>query len=555
MLVRWLSRSLGRKALALVCLVSLAVFAALFLFTQARQRQLALERIERGERQVTATLRLGLDGAMAQGDKGQMNDFFKRVGASDRDMTVLLVSPSGEIGFSTRSELIHEQPAPVLPSEELREMLRHSLESPTDAGRLAQLNGVQTYVHVQTVANEPSCFACHDQGQAILGSMVFLQDLSRDWRAMAVQSWVLAAISAAGMGILVLCLGLFIRKGILKPLAAFGGVLGQVASGDLRQAPQTHAEDEIGDMGRALEKTIRSLRGAIGEVTDASQAIASAATEFSSLSADMALGTRSTSERASTVAAASEEMSVNAASVAEGMDRATGDLSAISEATSQMTATVTEIAGHSERARAIAITASGRAEAMNATIRDLGRAAQDIGQVTETINTISTQTNLLALNATIEAARAGSAGKGFAVVAGEIKALAQQTAAATEDIKTRIEAMQGSTSGTIADIQQISEVIREVVDLVSTIATATEEQLDMSRTIAGNLAGANRGVSEANHRVAQNSLATQSIAKDIAGVDLAAEDIARGVEHVQTSAVDLSQLAERLNAAVRRFQV
>jgi methyl-accepting chemotaxis protein len=91
---------------------------------------------------------------------------------------------------------------------------------------------------------------------------------------------------------------------------------------------------------------------------------------------------------------------------------------------------------------------------------------REIGKVTETISEISSQTNLLALNATIEAARAGAAGKGFAVVAGEIKALAQQTATATEDIKNRISGVQNSTSSGIAEIEKISRVIFEVSDIV-----------------------------------------------------------------------------------------
>ena len=92
-------------------------------------------------------------------------------------------------------------------------------------------------------------------------------------------------------------------------------------------------------------------------------------------------------------------------------------------------------------------------------INALGQAAQEIGKVTEAITEISSRTNLLALNATIEAARAGSAGKGFAVVATEIKALAKQTAAATEDIRTRIAGVQAATSGGIHEIEKISRVI------------------------------------------------------------------------------------------------
>ncbi len=144
------------------------------------------------------------------------------------------------------------------------------------------------------------------------------------------------------------------------------------------------------------------------------------------------------SEKAQTVAAATEEMSINVTSVAAGMEQTTTNLSNVAAATEEMTSTISEIAGNSEKARRITGDATRQANRITEQINELGVAAREIGKVTETITEISSQTNLLALNATIEAARAGSAGKGFAVVANEIKALAQQTAAATEDIKTRI---------------------------------------------------------------------------------------------------------------------
>jgi methyl-accepting chemotaxis protein len=113
--------------------------------------------------------------------------------------------------------------------------------------------------------------------------------------------------------------------------------------------------------------------------------------------------------------------------------------------------------------------------------------------VVETITEISEQVNLLALNATIEAARAGEAGKGFAVVANEIKELAKQTSAATLEIKEKIQNIQGSTDGTVKGINEISEVIRSVNEIVGTIATAVEEQSAATKEIASNIAQASRG--------------------------------------------------------------
>jgi methyl-accepting chemotaxis protein len=140
-------------------------------------------------------------------------------------------------------------------------------------------------------------------------------------------------------------------------------------------------------------------------------------------------------------------------------------------------------------------------------MNQLGDAAQQTGRVTEAITEISAQTNLLALNATIEAARAGAAGKGFAVVATEIKALAQQTSAATDDIRNRIDGVQSSAAASIREIEKVSQVIDEVSQIVTTIATAIEEQAVVTKDIARNIAEASLGVQEANERISESSLA------------------------------------------------
>ena len=360
------------------------------------------------------------------------------------------------------------------------------------------------------------------------------------------------ALAAAGL------LGGVLTRGITGPLGEAMAHLGEMARGDLRRdlaSAQLDRQDEIGDMARALQSTLSSLRQAFTEVHQGGQMMAASATELSVLASQMADGTRHASQRASTVAAAAEEMSVNSHSVAAGMEQATASLAGITDLTSQMTGTIAEIAGNSERARGITSSANSQAEAMASHIKELGRAAQDIGKVTEAINSISSQTNLLALNATIEAARAGAAGKGFAVVAGEIKALAQQTAAATEDIKSKVTAIQKTTAGAVEDIQGIAGVIRDVSDLVGTIATAIEEQSAVTRDIAGNLGQASLGVRDANLRVGESTTATSSIAQDIAGVEQSTQDLASGVEQVRASASDLSRLAEQLNHTVQAFQL
>ena len=182
-------------------------------------------------------------------------------------------------------------------------------------------------------------------------------------------------------------------------------------------------------------------------------------------------------------------------------------------------------------------------------------AAQEVGKVTAVINEISEQTNLLALNATIEAARAGEAGKGFAVVANEIKELARQTAEATQDIRRIIEEIQGSTGATVDEIREVTSVIEEVSELITTVAAAIEEQTATTREIAGSVAQASHGIAEINENISQSSSVAGEISADIAEVSALAGELTESSSQVNNSAGDLGGLGERLKSIVLRFKL
>lgn len=312
----------------------------------------------------------------------------------------------------------------------------------------------------------------------------------------------------------------------------------RMAQGDLRVQFAPRSGQDV--LGNAFSKMVLSLQSLIKTVGQSANKLNNASGQLSS--------------KTHIVAAAAEELSANTASVANGMDNATANLHAVATAVEEMTATIGEIARNSEKAHATTGQAAHRVDEFSMVMKGLGQSAQEIGKVTETITSISAQTNLLALNATIEAARAGAAGKGFAVVASEIKELALQTAAATSEIKDKISTIQGSTAGAVADIDQIVLVIREVNEIVMSIAAAIQEQSTVTQDIAGNIAQASSGVRDANSRVAQNATVTDSIAKEIAGLSGTTSGLSADGKD-QTNAIALAQLAERLSQVVAQFKV
>ncbi len=348
-----------------------------------------------------------------------------------------------------------------------------------------------------------------------------------------------------------------ISRSITVPLSSVVTLLAQVGEGDVRQRVQADylsRKDEIGILANAAQKMSDNLRGIIQKLSQGMAVISASSVELSATCGQMTSSAQSASQNAHAVAAAAEEVSASVVSVAAGMEQTTTNLANVTSNTGQMTATIGEIAGSAEKARSITDEATHQASRIAEQMQQLGKSAMEIGKVTEAISEISAQTNLLALNATIEAARAGANGKGFAVVANEIKELAKQTVGATEDIKTRVDNVQSSTNRGIAEIEKVFQVIREVGELVCSIATAIEEQSTVTKEIAGNIQQASCGAEDANAQIAESSHATRDIAMRIGSVHKAAQAIAEGSREVQSSATELSKVAEQLQTIVQCFQ-
>ena len=349
----------------------------------------------------------------------------------------------------------------------------------------------------------------------------------------------------------------FVANSIVRPLNRVVEGLKDAAEGegDLTKRLAVSSRDEVGKLAKWFNLFTEKMQVIIREVAENADQLNRSSQDLTAISNQMSVGADQTSAKATTVSESSQEMSANMNSVAAAMEQASTNVQMVASSAEEMTSTINEIAGNTEKASNITNKAVNQAETASGQVGELGEAARDIGKVVETITDISEQVNLLALNATIEAARAGEAGKGFAVVANEIKELARQTADATGEIKLKVETIQGSTTGTVSQITEVTKVVADINEIVSSIASAIEEQSATTREIATNVAQASQGISEVNGNVAQSSKVAAEMASDMAEVTQSSGEMSSSSSQVNMSAGELSELAEKLNAMVGRFKV
>ena len=361
---------------------------------------------------------------------------------------------------------------------------------------------------------------------------------------------------ATGGVIAIVALAAFLfGRWLSTPLVRMAAAMDRLAAGDLDVAVAPVARrDEVGTISRALavfhgkllenrrlaadqveakDRTEAERRATVLRIADDFQdsvgriieTVSAASSEIETASGGLTRTAQTTQTLSSSVAAASAQSSANVQSAAA--------------ASEQMAASVAEISRQVKESHGVADIAVRQADQTSARIAELSHCTGRIGEVVKLISAVAEQTNLLALNATIEAARAGEAGRGFSVVASEVKALATQTAKATDEIAAQVTQMQSATQSSVAAIKDIGGTITQIRDIASAIAAAVEQQGSATQEIARNVQQAAQGATD--------------VADSIAEVNRGAADTGAAATQVHGSAQALLSESERLTREVDTF--
>jgi methyl-accepting chemotaxis protein len=498
-----------------------------------------------------------MDDALAIGNNEAVRKQFQRLKQKLPDMDIFVFGFKQAISFATNPDVVGKSVGTLIKEESVQKAVAGMLEdgeAPAEPFE-ERINGSPYITLSRPILNEARCFHCHGASREVLGGALIRLSAEKGFAAIRAARNENIAIGAVGLGIIIVLIYTAFHLLVNKRVEVLLDATQRIGNGDLTYHREIKRRDELSHIGGRLNDMAENLRNMFKDIFSSTETLASSSTEMSTIAEQMSAGSEQTSGKANTVAAEAEKMSANMTSVAAAVEEASTNVGMVATAAEQMTSTINEIAQNTEKARMITGEAVSEAKSASDKVDELGKAAQEIGKVTKTITEISEQTNLLALNATIEAARAGEAGKGFAVVANEIKELAKQTAEATGEIRKKIEAIQGSTEGTVAQIEQISKVINEVNEMVSTISSAVEEQSVTTKEIANNVTQASQGIQEVTENVAQSSTVAGGIAKDISEVNQAAGEMSNSSSQVNLSAEELSKLAEQLREMVGKFKV
>ncbi|MDR2092262.1 MAG: methyl-accepting chemotaxis protein [Azoarcus sp.] len=335
---------------------------------------------------------------------------------------------------------------------------------------------------------------------------------------------------------------LSIRATVIKPVEKVRDLLVRVARDhDFTLQINYRADDEIGEMTRAFDTMVTSLRDSFQSIQSKMREVRSGVEMLVTGAQQVAESSAQQSSSSSAMAASVEEMTVSINTVSDSADEARTIAQKAGEIANQGGTIIEQTVDE------MVMIAKAVGQASGA-IESLGRESEQISSVVQVIKEVADQTNLLALNAAIEAARAGEQGRGFAVVADEVRKLAERTTQSTGDISSMVGKIQTSSKEAVSEMEQMVKQ----VESGQTLAHEAGERIQSIREGANKVVQA---VSEISNALKEQSSASHDIARHVESVAQMTDQNSAAAGEAANGAQRLGQLAKDVDEIVKQFKV
>lgn len=449
-----ITKSLSLKVALLLTALSLIVFIGLFLASTSQQEDITNHQMQNFSERTMELMQMAINEPMVMGDNAGTVAQFQKIANNFDMIKVHLTNPQGNVTYSTDSAMEREDLLQALTGhEEIRDIVQQSLLAPIKKGVETTIDGIPYYTQVLSIQNEQSCHHCHGSQHSILGSMVFMQDLSLEKAALHKAQYSYAGISLAGLVLLLLLMMVLMRVSVIKRITSLAEASEAVRRGELHQDFALEGSDEISCLGKNLRQMVNDLENKMDEARhNASRAAQEA-------------------ERARRAVAEAEKARHTAKSLSEYQKQEVERLSLALQGLAKGDLTVTYAAGHAnedtEQARGSFLEIE---QAMAATIASLRTMVASMLE----------QADLL-VNAGKELATVSTDLSGSS---DDLSSRAETVAGASEEISTNISTMAAATEEISVNITNVSSTAEEMSVSMSNVAHSVEQLRDSISHIA-----------------------------------------------------------------------
>jgi len=370
------------------------------------------------------------------------------------------------------------------------------------------------------------------------------------------------------MALIAIFMSLLLSKGIAHNIKMLKEVFAKASNGDLTVSVKASTKDEFEDLAISFNLMIKNISKLMNSVTKSSNTVLETSTSLASMSEEI-------SASINEVAKAIEEVSAGATEQVQNAQKGASEMEDLSKRLDQVSVNSNEMNKISSDTKELGVKGLNMIETLteksNKTkmattevkdiVQDMNESTKQISTISETIANITEQTNLLSLNASIESARAGEAGRGFAVVAEEIRKLAEESKASTEEIKKIITSIQDKSNTAVKAIQLTGTVVNEqelavgqTQQIFSEILKSIETMITKVDEVKISIVDINNKKQSTVSEIESISFISEQTASSSEEVTASTEEITATMEELSSHSSELQILAQKLGDEINKFK-